>query len=140
MRAPIWLYVLAAGMLIAPLHLVWTGHSFYALCVEAETLVVVAHLFSVNHLMGHLRRFHPTTWAYLERPSIPTIAEHSANPWPFVQSGILLTQFVLSTQYKSLRDERLNQLIWLVRILPVCQGVGMYVLSHYDFVAGRLSF
>jgi hypothetical protein len=129
MRAPIWLYVLAAGMLITAAYLFSVRSFFYALCFATQMIVLVAYLFSVNHLMDYLRRFHTATWVQLGRPSFPTIAEHTANPSRFVQSGFLTAQFIFSTGYKSLKDERLNQLIWLVRILLVCGAIGMIVLG-----------
>jgi hypothetical protein len=130
MRAPIWLYLLAVGMLTTAAYLFSVRSFFYALCDATLMIMVVAHLFLVNHLMGCLRRFHPATWVNLGRPAFPTIAEHSANPWPFVQSGFLTMQFIFSTGYKSLEDKRLNQLILLIRILLVCAVVGMIVLRN----------
>src|SRR5215467_5248285 len=106
MRAPKHLYILAAGWLIA-----------------------VAYLFSISYLMDYLRRFHTATWAELGRPSFPAIAEHTANPSRFVQSGLLTLRFIFSTGYKSLGDERLNQLILLIRILLVCGVVGTILLG-----------
>jgi len=130
MRAPKYLYVFAAGWLIAVAYLFSVRSFLYALCVAALAIVLVAYLFSLNYLMDYLRRFHATTWAHLGRPSFPTIAEHTANPWRFVQSGFLTLWFILSTEYKSLEDERLNQLIWLIRILLVCGGIGTIVISQ----------
>jgi hypothetical protein len=124
------LYLLAAGLLTTAVYSFSVRSFFFAFCWAAEVVVVVVHLFLVNHLMRYLRRFHPTTWVDLGRPSFPTIAEHSANPWPFVQSGFLTMQFIFGTGYKSLQDERLNRLIWLVRILLVCAAVGMIVLGN----------
>ena len=129
MRAPKHLYVLAAGWLIAVAYLFSVGGFFYALCVAALMIVVVAHLFSINYLMDYLRRFHTATWAELGRPSFPAIAEHTANPSRFVQSGLLTLRFIFSTGHKSLEDERLDQLILLIRILLVCGVVGTIVLG-----------
>lgn len=139
MRAPIWLYALAAGMLIAAAYLFSVRSFFSALCVAAEMFLLVAYLFSINYLMDYLRRFHVTTWANLGRPSLPTIAEHTANPWRFVQSGLLTLQFIFSPGYKSLKDERLNLLIWSVRALLVCAVVGMIVLSNSQLIMSRSS-
>ena len=97
--------------------------------VTALMIDVAAYLFSLNHLMDYLRRFHPTTWAHLGRPSFPTIAEHTANPSRLVQSGLLTLWFTFGTGYKSLEDERLNELIWLIRILLICGVVGTIVLG-----------
>jgi len=129
MRAPKQLYVLAAGMLIAVTYLFSVGGSLYALCVTALIIDVVAYLFSLNHLMDYLRRLHTATWAHLGRPSFPTIAEHTANPSRLVRSGLLTLWFIFSTGYKSLEDERLNQLICLIRILLVRGVAGMLVLG-----------
>lgn len=129
MRAPKHLYVLAAGLLIAVAYLFSASGFLYALCVAALMIVVVAYLFSLNHLMDYLRRFHTSTWAHLGRPSFPTIAEHTSDPSRFLRSGFLTLQFIFSSGYKSLEDERLNQLIWLIRILLVCGVVGTIVLG-----------
>src|SRR5882762_7214977 len=56
----------------------------------------------LHYLMDYLRRFHTATWAHLRRPSFPTIAEHTANPSRFVQTGLLTLRFIFSTGYKSL--------------------------------------
>lgn len=128
-RAPKHLYVLAAGLLIAVAYLFSVSGFLYALCVAALMIVVVAYLSSLNYLMDYLRRFHTATWALLGRPSFPAIAEHTANPSRFVQSGLLTLRFIFSTGYKSLEDKRLNQLIWLIRILLVCGVVGTIVLG-----------
>jgi hypothetical protein len=130
MRAPKQLYVFAAGWLIAVAYLFSARGFLYALYVAALAIVVVAYLFSLNYLMDYLRRFHTATWARLGRPSFPTIAEHTANPSRFVQSGFLTLRFILTPGYKSLEDERLNQLIWLIRILLVCGAVGTIVLGE----------
>jgi hypothetical protein len=132
LRAPKYLYVFAAGWLIAVAYLFSARGFVYALCVAALAIVLVAYLFSLNYLMNYLRRFHTATWAHLGRPSFPTIAEHTANPWRFVQSGFLTLGFIFSTGYKSLEDERLNQLIWLIRILLVCGVVGTIVLGRLN--------
>jgi hypothetical protein len=129
MRAPKHLYVLAAGLLITVAYLFSVSGFLYALCVAALMIVVVAYLFSLNYLMDYLRRFHTATWAHLGRPSFSTIAEHTANPSRFVQSGLLTLRFIFSTGYKSLEDERLNQLIWLIRILLACGVAGTIVLG-----------
>src|SRR5262249_48135403 len=128
MRAPKYLYVFAAGWLIAVAYLFSARSLLYALCVAALAIVLVAYLFSLNYLMDYLRRFHMATWAHLGRPSFPTIAEHTANPSRFAQSGFLTLRFILSTEYKSLEDKRLNQLIWLIRILLLCGVVGTIVI------------
>ena len=131
MRASKHLYALAAGGLITAAYLFSVGPFLYALYVAALIAVMVAYLFSLNYLMDYLRRFHTATWAHLGRPSFPTtIAEHTANPSRFVQSPLLTPRFIFGTGYKSLEDERLNQLIWLIRILLVCGVVGtiVYVL------------
>jgi hypothetical protein len=130
MRAPKYLYVFAAGWLIVVAYLFSVSSFLYALCVAALAIVLVAYLFSLNYLMDYLRRFHTATWAHLGRPSFRTIAEHTANPSRFVLSGFLTLRFILSTEYKSLEDERLNQLIWLIRILLVCGGVGTIIISQ----------
>jgi hypothetical protein len=128
MRSSKHLYVLAAGLFITVVYLL-SGRGFlYALCVAALMIVAVAYLFSLNYLMDYLRRFHTATWVHLGRPSFPTIAD-AANPSRFVQSGFLTLGFIFSTGYKSLEDERLNQLIWLIRILLVCGVVGTIVLA-----------
>lgn len=129
MLAPKRLYALAAGLLITVAYLFLVTGFLYALYVVALMMVVVAYLFSVNYLMNYLRRFHAATWAHIGRPSFPTIAEHTANPSRFVQSGLLTLRFIVSTGYKSLEDERLNQLIWLIRILLVCLVAGTIVLG-----------
>jgi len=129
MRAPKYLYVFAAGWLIAVAYLFSARSFLYALGVAALAIVLVAYLFSLNYLMDYLRRFHTATWAHLGRPSFPT-TEHTANPSRFVQSGFLTLRFILSTEYKSLEDERLNQLIWLIRILLICGVVGTIVISQ----------
>jgi len=129
MRAPKWLYALAAGVLICSGYLFAVSGFLHALHVAALNIVIVAYLFSVNYLMDYLRRFHTPTWAHLGRPSFPTIAEHTANPWRFVGSGAATLRFVVSAGYKSLEDERLNQLILLIRMLLVCGGVGIIVLG-----------
>src|SRR5215470_3538289 len=105
MRAPKHLYVLAAGCLIAVAYLFSVSGFFYALSVAALMIVVVAYLFSINYLMDYLRRFHTATWTQLGRPSFSTIAEHTANPSRFVQSGLLAMRFIFSAGHKSLEDE-----------------------------------
>jgi hypothetical protein len=129
MRAPKHLYVLAAGCLIVVAYLFSVRGLLYALCVTVLMIVVAAYLFSLNYLMEYLRRFHTATWAHLGRPSFPTIDEHTTNPSRFVQSGLLMLRFIFSTKYKSLEDERLNRLIWLIRILLFCGVVGTIVLG-----------
>src|SRR5215831_18593449 len=111
MRASKHLYVLAAGLLIAVAYLFSVTSFLYALCVAALMIVVVAYLFWLNYLMDYLRRFHAAKWAHLGRSSFPVIAEHTANPKRVVQSGLLRLRVIFSTGYKSLEDERLNQLI-----------------------------
>jgi hypothetical protein len=129
MQPPKLLYVLAAGLLIVVAFLFSVGGFLYALCVAALMIVVVAYFFSLNYLMDYLRRFHTATWAHLGRPSFPSIAEHTANPSRFVQSGFLTLRFIFSSEYKSLEDERLSQLIWLIRILLILGVVGTIVLG-----------
>jgi hypothetical protein len=127
MRASKHLYALAAGGLITAAYLFSVGPFLYALYVAALIAVMVAYLFSLNYLMDYLRRLHTATWAHLGRPSFPTIAELTANPSRFVRSRLLTRRFIFGTGYKSLEDERLNQLIWLVRILLACGVVGTIV-------------
>lgn len=129
MRPPKFLYVLAAGFLVVEVYLFLVSGFLYALCAAAFMIVIVTYLFSLNYLMGYLRHFHMATWAHLGRPSFPTIAEHTANPSRFVRSGFLTLKFIFSTEYKSLEDERLNQLIWLIRILLVLGVVGTIALG-----------
>ena len=129
MRAPTWLYALAAGKLVMAAYLVSARGSFYELFFAVQTIVIVTYLFAVNYLMNHLRRFHTAAWLSLGRPSFPTMAEHTANPWQFVQSGFLTMQFTFSAGYKSLEDERLNQQIWLIRVLLVGGAASMIVLA-----------
>jgi hypothetical protein len=129
MRVPKHLYVLAAGCLIVVAYLFSVRGLLYALCIAVLMIVAAAYLFSLNYLMGYLRRFHTATWGHLGRPSFPTIAEHTTNPSRFVQSGLLTLRFIFSAGYKSLGDEWLNRLIWLIRILLVCGVVGTIVLG-----------
>lgn len=128
MRAPVQLNFLAAGALVAAAYFFWARSFVFALSATAELSVVVAYLFSVNHLVVYLRRSHATTWVSLGRPSFSTLVERSADPLSLAQTGMLTMRFIFGTEHESLEDERLSRAIWLVRVLLVSGVVGLIVV------------
>jgi len=77
--------------------------SLCALCRRADdrrcSVFVLAKLFD-----GLSKAFSHGYMGTFRTPSFSTIAEHTANPSRFVQSGLLTLRFIFSTGYKSLED------------------------------------
>jgi len=130
MQAAKYLYVLAAGSLIFIAYLFSVSSFLYALYAAIVSIAVIAHLFLVIYLISYLRRFHNEAWVSLGCPSLPTSAELSANPLPFVLSGILTMIFIFGAEYKSFNDNRLNRLIWLERFVILFGIVASIALSN----------
>ncbi len=95
-----------------------------SLCVILAFSVIMLYLAAVTYLMDYLRRSHTTTWVDLGQPRM-TADRASEDSFGFAQAGFATLGFVFSTRYRSLKDNQLNRLIWLIRIL--------FVIASFSF-------
>jgi hypothetical protein len=86
---------------------------FYLILLFSDILL---YLGSMTYLMDYLRRSHTATWINLGQPRMS--ANHAReNTLQFAHGGFATLSFVLSNRHKKLRDDKLNRLIWLIRVL-----------------------
>jgi hypothetical protein len=111
---------------------------FSQLYVLLLSLSILIYLGSITYLMGYLRRIHAATWMDLGQPAMSVDFARN-NTFQFAQSGFLTLGYVFSSRYKKLEDDRLNVLIWLIRVLLLLSLVlfsGLFLLDPGRVPAG----
>ncbi len=78
--------------------------------------ITIAYLASMTYLMDYLRRSHTWMWTNLGQPKMPDGSRQSAN-LQSAKAAFSTLGFMLGTRYRELEDDRLNNLILVIRVL-----------------------